>query len=310
MKYRNFLSENFWLWFTLWIGLLIFSLCLVSHDVELSKLLLSFTGTILIALLTAMAAFNNMDVNEKKKRAREEYLAYIDLLQIICERYYLLRNLIGHSNKHTHVDWFCRSIFTPYIVPVTDYKSADFGRFYFLSRKMTGKHVIGNQVEKKHQAFNTVYYTQLEGNLKAILNSIQRRNDLYEKQIFPVLTKLKYLGQGTHSIQANDFENHLSYFEFTNFLQFSEEINKTLCDLIQDYKAVSESLAEGARELFDEEILSENGGFTSVHFPEEEQHKYQPLSQVQLKLLNASDYPPKNYIDHNQVTFKLSPEMA
>ncbi|MEZ9444597.1 hypothetical protein AB4180_16120, partial [Vibrio sp. 10N.286.49.C3] len=193
MKYRNLLSQNFWLWFVPWNGLFIFSLCLLLNDVELGKFLLSFAGTSLIALLTAMAAFNNMDVNEKKKRARDEYLAYVDLLQIVCERYYLLRNLIGHSNRNNHIDWFCRGLFTPYIVPVTDFKSADFGRFYFLSRKMTDKHTVGTEVEESQQAFNTVYYTQLEGNLKAILSSIQRRNDLYERKIFPVLTTLKWL---------------------------------------------------------------------------------------------------------------------
>ena len=187
LKYRNFLIQNFWLWFLPWNGLFIFSLYLFLNDIELGKFLLSFAGTSLIALLTAMAAFNNMDVNEQKKRARDEYLAYVDLLQIVCERYYLLRNLIGHSNRNTQMDWFCRELFTPYIVSVTDFKSADFGRFYFLSRKMTGKHTVGKEVEENLQAFNTVYYTQLEGNLKAILNSIQRRNDLYEEKILPVL---------------------------------------------------------------------------------------------------------------------------
>ncbi|MEZ9843601.1 MULTISPECIES: hypothetical protein [unclassified Vibrio] len=308
MKYRNFLSQNFWLWFVPWNGLFIFSLCLLLNDVELGKFLLSFAGTSLIALLTAMAAFNNMDVNEKKKRARDEYLAYVDLLQIVCERYYLLRNLIGHSNRNNHIDWFCRGLFTPYIVPVTDFKSADFGRFYFLSRKMTDKHTVGTEVEESQQAFNTVYYTQLEGNLKAILSSIQRRNDLYERKIFPVLTTLKYIGQGSHSIQANDFENDLSYFEFTNFLQFSEEINKHLCELIQDYKKIAETLANEARELFDEEILAENGGFTSVHFPEEKQPVYIPLSEQQLTLLNASNYPSRSYRDRNQVAFEFVSE--
>lgn len=264
----------------------------------------------LIALLTAMAAFNNMDVNEQKKRAREEYLAYINLLQIICERYYLLRGLIGHSNRNNHIDWFFRGIVTPYIIPVTDFKAADFGQFYFLSRKMTGMHIVGNEVEEQFQAFNTVYYTQLEGNLKAILNSINRRNDLYEEKIFPVLTKLKYLGEGSHSIQANDFENDLSFFEFTNFLQFSEEINKQLCELIQDYRKVTDALANGARELFDEEILAENGGFTSVHFPEEDQPAYIPLSEEQLALLNAPNYPRKSYVDRNQVAFDFADKMV
>ena len=104
MKYKSFLYNNFWLWFTAWIGLLIVSLCLFIHEVEIGKFLLSFTGTILIALLTAMAAFNNMDINEQKKRARDEYLAYIDLLQLICERYYLLRNLIGFSTNNMNID--------------------------------------------------------------------------------------------------------------------------------------------------------------------------------------------------------------
>lgn len=305
MKYRNFLSQNFWLWFLPWNGLLILSLCLFLNDIELGKFLLSFVGTSLIALLTAMAAFNNMDVNEQKKRAREEYLAYFDLLQIICERYYLLRNLIGHTNRYNHLDWFCRSLFTPYIVPAADLKNADFGRFYFLSRKMKGKHSVGNEVDESLQAFNTVYYTQLEGNIKAILKSVERRNELYEQQIFPVLKTLKYQGQGFHNVSVNDFEGSLSFFELTNFLQFSEDISKHLCELSQDYKGLAETLASEARELFDEEIIAENGGFTSLHFPEESQSVYVPLSEQQLALLNSPKYPSRNYRDPNEVRFEF-----
>lgn len=309
MKYRNFLSKNFWLWFLPWNVLLIFSLCLLWHGFELAKYLLSFTGTILIALLTAMAAFNNIDVNEQKKRAREEYLAYVNLLQVICERYYLLRGLIVLSNRNNHMDCFFRGVFTPYITPVTDFKGTDFGQFYFLSRKITKKHIVGNEVEEQFQAFNTVYYTQLEGNFKAILNSINRRNDLYEDKIFPVLTKVKYLGKGTHSIRSNDFENDLSFFEFTNFLQYSEEINEQLCELMQDYKKVSDALANEARELFDEEILAENGGFTSIYFPKEERLIYTSLSEEQLALLNAPSYPRQSQVDRSEVIFEFGGKM-
>ncbi|HCH1153239.1 TPA: hypothetical protein NKP66_004614 [Vibrio parahaemolyticus] len=291
MKYKNFLSAHFWLWFVPWIGLLIFSLCLFLHEYEIGKYLLSFCGTSIIALLTAMAAFNNMDINEQKKRARDEYLAYVELLQIITERYYILRDLIGHSNRNNHVDVFFRGVYTPYIIPVKSLKQPDFGRFYFLSRKLSGKHKVGEEVAENLQAFNIVYYTQLERNLNSILHSIERKNELYETEILPVLSKLEYLGSGTPSVQPKNFSGKLSFLEFTNFLQLSEDLNNHLCILVRDYLNLANCLNKEARDLFDDEIINENGGFTTLNLPDDDSFNYVPLSKAQLSILNGKDYP-------------------
>lgn len=292
MKYRSFLDQNFGLWFSFWcLGFLI-SIVLFSHDYDIGGYLLSFCSALLIALLTAMAAFNNIDINERKKRAREELYSYGQLLQIIAERYYLVRGIVTHSNAGMNRDWFCRGINLPYIAVDTALDSVDYSKYNFLSRKLSEQFVKGTPVPEKLQPFNIVYLTQTETSLRALLQVIDRRNTLLDSTINPIISKCEYIGRGVVNAKPHNFSTEMSYFEFTNFLQLTEGMVRQMKGLMRDYKMIAECLSEGARELFDEALIKESGGLPELFMPDEnELLEYVELSEEQLKYLFSNRYP-------------------
>lgn len=265
---------------------------LFSYDYDLGGYLLSFCSALLIALLTAMAAFNNIDINERKKRAREELLSYGQLLQIIAERYYLVRGIVIHSNAGMNRDWFCRGINLPYIAVDTALDSVDYSKYNFLSRKLSGQFVKGTPVQEKLQPFNIVYLTQVETSLRALLQVIDRRNTLLDSTINPIISKCEYIGGGVVNAKPHNFSTEMSYFEFTNFLQLTEEMVRQMKGLMRDYKMIAECLSEGARELFDDTLIKESGGLPELFMPDEnELLEYVELSEEQLKYLFSNRYP-------------------
>jgi glucan phosphoethanolaminetransferase (alkaline phosphatase superfamily) len=116
VKSKNFLSAEFWLWFPCWWLLFVVSLFVNVYYENIGISLIRFSLTLLIALLTTMAAFNNMDANERKKQMRDDFRAFSNLLIILQRNYFSIYNLRKHMDKAINLKPFIRSIQIAYLL--------------------------------------------------------------------------------------------------------------------------------------------------------------------------------------------------
>ncbi|MBG0757760.1 hypothetical protein, partial [Vibrio cidicii] len=98
MKRSSFLFRNFFLWFFSWLFLFVLA---IHNESEVFRTLLI---GVLLTCIAAMAAFDNMDMNEKKKKAREDIDNYMELIEIISTRYFSIKKICEMCNRETNID--------------------------------------------------------------------------------------------------------------------------------------------------------------------------------------------------------------
>jgi hypothetical protein len=305
------LDANFSLWFSFWFtATLISSLVyLFGEKKGLGLLLLQLLGTLLIALLTAMAAFNNMDINEKKKRAREEYDALRYFLHCQIQRFNVLSQLYRTIEVSMKSPSFSRGLAIPYILIDFDTDPINFNDINYFGTCIKNGAKENAQPLPEYQCVNIAYLSAFELGYKSLLKMVRNRNEIMKAKIMPV-TNLNYIGAGKCEFPINAFKKSMPFAEFSNFLHISEEIMSAVEWTLVDLKAIIEGVSDKAEELVSKEIALENGGyprFTLPNWKDNNDSSYVELTSEELVKFNSEDYPvSKNYRNYDSMEVSIN----
>ncbi|WP_404975887.1 hypothetical protein, partial [Vibrio navarrensis] len=93
---------------------------------------------VLLTCIAAMAAFDNMDMNEKKKKAREDIDNYMELIEIISTRYFSIKKICEMCNRETNIDHrYTRGLRIPELHVPTMYGDIKFSKYGFIVKGMS-----------------------------------------------------------------------------------------------------------------------------------------------------------------------------
>lgn len=287
---KAWLYRDFKFWFTGWFVLLICSLFVYAYNNEFGVILLRFVGTMIIALLTAMAAFDHMDTNEKKKLAREQYLNYSALIVSLDERY---QNIMCFRETYKGLfnqNRFVRGIEPPFFLVRGVSEPPNMSKFDFLKSHYNDS-IESNINSYQSSVFNAPYLSKLFSDFDYLVQLIDRRNEIHDTKICKALD-LNYSGDGqTHLRRDELYKLSIPYVELTRFLMLSEQIMKLTDDLYHCYRSAIDELGEHAKTVLDSEIAKENSGYPAIHYNFENDHTfYVELSQEQMSEMSERDY--------------------
>lgn len=280
---------------------MIISICFYTYDASVGSLLLSFTSTILVALLTAMAAFDHMNTNEKRKVARENYQDYWALLSSLDERYQNVMTLRDNFKNLFYRDSFSRGLTPPYLI-VRDVTSApDTARLNFLKKCFNGNGE-DNLPEMRDSAFNTANIRTLLSNYDYLIALIHERNNTFKEKILNTLND-HYSGDGQTTISAKTLKRAgISYPQLTNFLMLTESLMRLTDELYHGLRKGIDELNDGCKSVLDSEIAKEHYGYPAMKYVFEDDNVfYQPLSESQMAIMSQRDY--YSHLDYSQRFF-------
>ena len=247
----------------------------------------------LIAMLTAMAAFENMNVNEHRKQARDEYKDYLQYRNCLSQRFHYLLQIHKHIKNTNKQDNYSRTFVVPQILipPICD--SIEFSKLSFLS-KASGK---ADKLEAM-QCFDLNFVIQLESNFQSIQGLLKARDKIFENPKFIKIIESKYQGDGCSSVLGNDFRESFGYLTFSNFLLHGESLLETTDKTLWIINELVKELNLKWELVLDKAIADENGGFKRMNLPipyidDENQTplKYNKLTKDEQAKLNFKDYP-------------------
>ncbi|MFV8411316.1 hypothetical protein [Vibrio owensii] len=287
---KAWLYKDFWWWFSGWVILLITSLFVYSYNEDLGSLLLRFTGTIIVALLTAMAAFDHMNTNERKKQAREQYLSYSSLLYALDARYQNVRMLREQYVNLFEYDNFLRGISPPYSIMRAVGKAPELTNLSFLKKAYTGLSMEDcNSVQ--NSAFNIPNLNSLFSNYDYLIVLIERRNEIFEKNFVGTLDKY-YMGNGEVGVSQKALKDSgILYSELAKFLMLTESIMAILDALYYEIPKVIDELNDGCKDVLDSEIAKENYGYPTLRYPYgNDGVHYRALSIVEMQKMHQRTY--------------------
>ena len=247
-----------------------------------------------LATITAHVAFHNMDRNEKKKIAREEYQSYSVLLITLQNWKNRLLGIDGNFPRLRKLPIYARGLAIPYILYKDNHSSLQLSSLSFLSRFVALDK--DNNCASDDRCLNVLELAQMEVQFNHLILMIHRRNELHQETFGDLLNE-GYVGAGECIISDSSMRGSVSFAEFTNFLNLSEQILEISGELIIELDEVISGLNENRSRLLDKEIVKEKGGTTKIHSQElnKEDYEYTPLSPDQRALLYGADYPIKTF---------------
>ncbi|EJX1244688.1 hypothetical protein [Vibrio alginolyticus] len=287
---KAWLYRDFKWWFSGWLFLFICSGFIYSHDADIGRMLLQFVGTLLVALLTAMAAFDHMNTNEKRKIAREQYQNYSYLLSALDERY---QNIITMRDLYAplfDVDSYMRGLTPPYLYKRDVSSAPALHTLNFLMKQYTSRS-FNDWESVKHSGFNTGQISKLFSDYDYIVKLVDRRNEIFKSRILDTLDRY-YSGNGVTQISAANLSQHgLPYAQLTNFLMLTEQIMEMTDTLYHQLRLAIEDLNKGRKQVLDSEIAQENFGFPVMKYSfEDDGLHYKPLSNKEMLKMSQRDY--------------------
>lgn len=287
---KAWLYKDFWWWFSGWVLLLVISLFIYSYNADIGGMLLKFSGTILVALLTAMAAFDHMNTNERRKTAREHYIDFSGLLVALDERYQNVMTLRENYKELFDKDAFMRGLTPPFSIIRDVNKAPDLHKLNFLKKKY--QHIgIGDLSSLRQSAFNTANINTILSNYDYLMKIVGVRNDIYKASISDIIDQY-YSGNGSTYISAETLcKNGLSYARLTNFLMITEQIMSLTDGLYHELRNAIDELNEGCKQVLDSEIAKENFGYPNLKYSfENDELQYKELSIVEMQKMHQRTY--------------------
>ncbi|MCZ0922653.1 hypothetical protein [Vibrio diabolicus] len=244
--YEGFLFRNFWLWFnTLYITFLI---SLFLSEYEIFDYIWKSCITLFIALVSLMGAFDNINKNEINKRKRENYDAFYDLANTIVQRIEILSLYALHSREMMGMKDYYRGLYYPYIKINSDFKKIDYSKLGFIYKY---KKEVGDKNRNYNlDTFNTSYLNRLDFEFRNILKNLDYRNEIREKHFSSIIENAPYLGNGKSFLHQDQFKGHVSYYMFTNYLNFTESIVESIFSLMDQYLSVAETLSDNSHLVY------------------------------------------------------------
>ncbi|WP_017420633.1 hypothetical protein [Vibrio vulnificus] len=284
MKNTNFLYGNFWLWFPFWILLLIVALFTENDLIE------GLAASLLLMCLAAMATFHNMDINEKKKKSREELDDYIEFLEIISSRYLAIRKLCDLCNEVTVNDSrFTRGLQVPELTVTTLHTGIKYSKYNFLIKAMLNQEKMKG---KRYKALDVITYTDLELRYHNLMSMIEKRNCAHNEIMKKISGVSPYGGEEFFYPNFKEFSQIMSFYELSSFLEQTEKIIIEMNYLIFDYQEVTEHLKNSFAFMFSPEAVREFGGIFEVPLYEDKlKFSYVELSETEVSVLKGSRYP-------------------
>lgn len=285
MKRSSFLFRNFFLWFFSWLFLFVLA---IHNESEVFKTLLI---GVLLTCIAAMAAFDNMDMNEKKKKAREDIDNYMELIEIISTRYFSIKKICEMCNRETNIDHrYTRGLRIPELHVPTMYSDIKFSKYGFIVKGMS-KFSFDDDEDIKY-ALDLMNYINIESSYRNLISSIALRNQQHRDIIDRLNDKGEYQGADFFMYSAREYSSVMSFYEFSSYLKQTERIIIDMNYLIEDYKRITMGLKFCIDKLFDNEVAKEYGGIFEVPLYEDLiEFKYVNLSEQELLKLDYPDFP-------------------
>ncbi|KJY68407.1 hypothetical protein TW78_21500 [Vibrio coralliilyticus] len=297
---KAWLYKDFKWWFTGWLALLISALFLYSYNKELGEVLLRFTGTILVALLTAMAAFDHMNTNERRKMARDQYEAYSALLNALNERYQNIMMIREHYKLILTRDSFMRGLEPPYLLQRDVSSAPELHRLDFLRNHYRGTAVDMNVLGAS--AFNVPNIGRVLSDHDYVMTLVEKRNKEFEGSFRDKLDTY-YRGNGVIAVSVDKLcDSGISYPQLTNFLRLTELTMQITDKLYHDLRQMIDELNKGCKSVLDSEIAKENSGYPTMeyNFVNDDIH-YQKLSPNEQEKMARKGF--NSHLDFSQKFF-------
>ena len=284
MKNTNFLYGNFWLWFPFWILLLTIAFITENELIE------GLAASLLLMCLAAMATFHNMDVNEKRKKSREELDDYVEFIEIISSRYLAIRKLCDLCNEVTVNDSkFTRGLQVPELTVVTLHTGIKYSKYNFLIKAMLNQEKLQGE---RYKALDVITYTDLELRYHGLMSMIEKRNSTHKEIMGKINGVSPYGGGEFFYPNFKEFSQVMSFYEFSLFLEQTEKIIIEMNYLISDYQEVTNHLKNSFGFMFSSEAVREFGGVFEVPLYEDNlEFSYVNLPQTEVSKLKGSNYP-------------------
>lgn len=237
-----------------------------------------------------MAAFNNMNANEKRKKSRDEIENYIELLEIIASRYFSIRYLCEMCNEVTETDArFTRSLSIPSLIVPNLHNNVKYSKYHFLSRTLLKNK---NSTDELTFSLDLKSYIDLESKYQSLLVTIEGRNKSHSNIMLKMSNDKDYAGKEIFMSYLTDYEKAMSFYEFSSFLKESEFIVLEMNQLIMSYQKITKGLSEAVSVMFDPTVINEFGGIVEVPLYEDQLlFEYVELTDIEISKIEGSNFP-------------------
>lgn len=289
---NGFLNDNLYLWMFMFAIWLIGLISLYDYlPIVVANILVQGSVTLIIALFAGMLAIHHMDLNERKKLARQQYEDLISLMVGLHERYSSLEKIHNQIFDNIYEEsHFTRGMRIPYVIFDVAKSDLELPRKAFILAQ--GKN------RNDRNFLNLIHITELESDYQLLMYQLERRNELF-KQVYLPLAQKAYKGGGISQNTSNQLQSEIPFVAFSDFLQMSEFLLKHIDERLRQFIEVIDALVEESTALIPRDILDEKLGVGKklvLDIPQEirdalKSKKYRELEASEREKLFAKDYP-------------------
>ncbi len=279
--------------------------CSINWHEQFAYTWLGIGGAVLAAVVTALVAFNGIEIDRVKKERVSQYKSYVQLLSQLRSRLLFFHKYFDEFSKCYSMDTAGRTSQLPMLLLRDEYAPLDLKELMFLNvyaskdKSYTG----GNPVD--YDYLNISALKELDDNFLNLIEALRELNSLKHKENIIISEKLGT--KRNRVISMNQFRECIPYVDYTETLLSGEHVMWLYYELLKHHEYAYEDLRNRAEEIFDKHIIEEYGNahdFIPVSVQVDTSSEFIQLSPEEVKKLHEGDDYPK--LNVNQPLFVAS----
>lgn len=283
----------FFVWLIFTVGGFVYS---VGWNEQFALSWLGIGGAVLAAVITALVAFNGIEIDRVKKERVTQYKSYVLLLSQLKSRLMFLHKHFDDFSKCYTMDTAGRTSHLPMVMLRDEYTSLDLKELMFLNvhASKDKSYAGGNPVD--YDYLNISALKELDDNFLNLIEALRELNSRKNDENVAVSEKLG--SKKPRVISMNEFRECVPYVDYTKTLLIGEHVLWLYYELLKHHEYAYEDLRNRAEDVFDEHIIEEYGNAhnfipVSVHVDTNSEFIHLTPEEVN-KLHEGDDYPKLN----------------
>jgi hypothetical protein len=292
----------FFVWFIFTVGGFAYS---INWHEQFAYTWLGIGGAVLAAVITALVAFNGIEIDRVKKEKVVQYKSYVQLLSQLRSRLMFFHKHFDEFSKCYTMDTAGRTSYLPMIMLREEYASLDLKELIFLNvHASKDKSYTGGKPEN-YDYLNISALKELDDNFLNFIEGLRNLNSLKKKE--NIIFAKKFGVKKPRTMSMNQFAECIPFVDYTETLLSGEGVLWRYYELLKHHEYAYQDLKSRAEEVFDKHIIEEYGNahdFNPVSIMVDTSAKFIQLSDEEIKKLHEGDDYPK--LKNNEPLFVVS----